>query len=190
MSTITNFRNYALWFIIFFMISVILENALNLDVTVGDARATNMNGYMDIKVKNTTGHDIENCSIKLDLYSKSGNLVSTKYVDASGFKADETRAYKVKFTGNEIGSYGVTLVENAPDQTYVMNLFGFDIDLRNIFGRDFTKIIDLNNIKETGVNLGHLTVGFLKTIPTWAYVIAGGVVLWYLPGGYLFGILP
>ena len=71
-----------------------------------------------------------------------------------------------------------------------MNLFGWEIDLRNVFGRDLTKIIDLQNIKETGINIGHLTLSFLKTVPTWAYIIAGGIVLWYMPSGYLFGIFP
>ena len=215
MGTMTNFRNYTLWIIGFFIISVILENALvldmykpingtadgnivfsgtsnssNLDVSVGDARATNINGYVDINIKNTSGHDIDNCSIKLDLYTKRGNLASTKYIDVSDFKANETRSFKVKFNGNDISSYGVTLVEDAPDKTYIMDLFGWEIDLRNVFGRDLTKIIDLQNIKETGINIGHLTLSFLKTVPTWAYIIAGGIVLWYMPSGYLFGIFP
>lgn len=214
MSTMSDFRNYTLWIIGFFIISVILENALimdmykpiegisdgqvafsgastsdNLDVSVEDARATNMNGYVDINVKNTSGHYIDKCCLKLDLYTVRGNLAATKYVDVSGFEIDETRTFRVKFSGNEIGSYTVGLVEDSPDKTYILDLFGFEFDLKNILGIDLTKIVSLDNIKETGLNIWGLSLNFLKTVPTWAYVVAAGIVLWHIPSGYLFGII-
>lgn len=214
MSTMSSFRNYTLWIIGFFIISVVLENALimdmykpisgtasgqvifassgntNLDVSVGDARATNMNGYVDIKVKNTSGHFIDKCCVKLDLYTVRGNLAATKYIDVSNFEMNETRTFRVKFSGNEIGSYGVTLVEDAPDKTYILDLFGFELDLRNVLGMDLSKIVSLENIKETGLNVWGLTLNFLKTVPTWAYIVAAGIVIWYMPKGFLFGVFP
>ena len=213
MGTMSKFRNYALWIIGFFIISVILENALvldmykpmtgtangamnfsgasssNLDVTVGEAKATNMNGYVDINVKNTSGHDIDKCCVKLDLYTSRGNLAATKYIDVSNFAMNETRTFRVKFSGSEIASYNVSLVEDAPDKTYIVDLFGWEIDLSNVFGMDFTRIIDVQNVKDTGVNIWNLTLGFLKSVPTWAYIVAAGIVIWYLPSGYLFGII-
>lgn len=214
MSTMSTFRNYTLWIIGFFIISVILENALimdmykpisgtssgqvvfsgsgstNLDVSVGDARATNMNGYVDINVKNTSGHFIDKCCVKLDLYTVRGNLAATKYIDVSNFEMNETRTFRVKFNGNEIGSYGVSLVEDSPDKTYILDLFGFELDLRNIFGIDLSKIVSMENLKETGLNVWGLTLNFLKTVPTWAYIVAAGIVIWYMPKGFLFGIFP
>lgn len=214
MSTMSSFRNYTLWIIGFFIISVVLENALimdmykpisgtasgqvifassgntNLDVSVGDARATNMNGYVDIKVKNTSGHFIDKCCVKLDLYTVRGNLAATKYIDVSNFEMNETRTFRVKFSGNEIGSYGVTLVEDAPDKTYILDLFGFELDLRNVLGMDLSKIVSLENLKETGLNVWGLTLNFLKTVPTWAYIVAAGIVIWYMPKGFLFGVFP
>ena len=213
MSTVSNFRNYTMWIIGFFIISVILENALimdmykpingttngevaftgmssDLDVNVVDARATNINGYIDIDVKNTTGRYMDKCCVKLDLYTVRGNIASTKYIDISNFDINETRRFRVKFTGNEIASYGVTLVEDSPDKTYILDLFGFELDLRNVFGMDLGKIVDLNNIKETGLNLWGLSLNFLKTVPAWAYIFAAGIVVWYMPKGFLFGIFP
>ena len=213
MSTMSNFRNYALWIIGFFIISVILENALvldmykpmggtangnlnfsgssssNLDVTVGDARATNLNGYVDLNIKNTSGKYIEKCCVKLDLYTTRGNLAATKYIDLSRFEENETRTFRVKFNGSEISSYNVSLVEDAPDKTYIVDLFGWEIDLSNILGMDLTKIINLENVKETGLNVWGLTLNFLKTVPRWAYIVAAGIVIWHLPSGYLFGII-
>ena len=213
MGTMGKFRNYALWIIGFFIISVILENALvsgmykpmggtangainfsgssssNLDVTVGEARATNMNGYVDINVKNTTGHDIDKCCVKLDLYTARGNLAATKYIDVSNFAKDATKTFRVKFNGSEISSYEVTLVEDAPDKTYIVDFFGWEIDVSNVFGLDFSNIIDVQNVKEAGLNVWNLTLGFLKSVPTWAYIVSAGIVIWYLPSGYLFGII-
>lgn len=214
MSTVTNFRNYALWIIGFFIISVILENALiadmynpisgttngniiltgqlnkNLDVVVSDAKATNMNGYLMVTVTNTTGKYIEECCAKIELYTERGVLASTKYIDVSNLEANETRKFKVNFKGQYIANYVVSLVEDAPDKSYILNLFGWEIDLRNVFGNDLTSVINPENIKETGINIWTLTVNFLNTIPAWAYLIAGGLVIWYMPKGFLFGFFP
>lgn len=214
MSTMSNFRNYTLWIIGFFIISVILENALVLDmykpmagttdgalvfsgasssdleVSVSDARATNVNGYVDIAVKNTTGRYLDKCCVKLDLYTERGNLAATKYIDVSNFEMNETRNFRVKFNGTEISSYSVSLVEDSPDKTYILDMFGFEIDLRNILGFDLSKIVDVQNLKETGLNIWGLSVNFLQTVPVWAYIIAAGIVVWYMPKGFLFGIFP
>lgn len=214
MSTVEKFRNYVLWIIGFFIISVILENALiadmyqpiggstngnvmfkgqmntDLEVTVSEAKATNMNGYIVLNVKNTTGKYIEKCCAKIELFTERGILASTKYVDVSKFEVNETRQFKIKFKGQEIGSYAVSLVEDAPDKSYILNLFGWEIDLRNVFGMDLTSVINMENIKETGLNIWNLTINFLNTIPAWAYLIAGGIVIWYMPKKFLFGIFP
>lgn len=214
MSTITNFRNYALWVIGFFIISIILENALiadmyqpiagtangnavftgkvnsNLEVTVEDARATNINGYLVLNIKNTTGKYLEKCCAKIELFTERGVLAATKYVDVSKFEVNETRQFKINFKGQYIASYAVSLLEDAPDKTYILDLFGWEIDLRNVFGMDLTSVINLENIKETGLNIWGLTINFLNTIPVWAYLIAGGIVIWYMPKGFLFGVFP
>lgn len=214
MSTMTSFRNYFVWIIAFFVISVILENALindmykpimgsangnvtftgklntDLEVTVEDARATNMNGYLLIKVKNITGHYIDKCCAKIQLYTDRNVLAATKYVDISNFDVNQTKEFKINFKGNEIGSYAVTLQEDSPDKTYILDLFGWEIDLRNVMGMDLSNIINPENIKETGVNLWNLSLGFLKTVPVWAYLIAGGIIIWRMPKGFLFGIFP
>ena len=214
MSTMQNFRNYFIWIIAFFVVSVILENALindmydeidgvangnvtftgsvntDLEVTVEEARATNVNGYLIVKVKNVTGRAIEKCCAKIDLYTLRNRLASTKYVDISNFDVNEEKRFKINFKGEEIGSYSVTLQEDAPDKTYILDLFGFEVDIRNVFGMDLSSIINPANLKETGVNMWGLTLGFLKTVPAWAYLIAGGIVIWYMPKGFLFGIFP
>ena len=215
MSTMSNFRNYALWIVGFFIVSVILENALvmnmykpidgtinskaifsnvansvDLDLSVSDARATNVNGFVDVVVKNTSGRFLEKCCVRLDLLTDRGNSAGTRYIDISNFEMNETRRFRVKFNGNEVGSYAISLVEDSPDKTYILDLFGYEIDLRNVLGIDFAKIIDVNNLKESGLNAWNLGLNFAKTVPAWAYIIAGGIILWYMPKGFLLGIFP
>lgn len=214
MSTMTSFRNYFVWIIAFFVVSVILENALindmykpisgstngnvtftgainnDLEVTVEESKATNVNGYLIINVKNTTGHYIKKCCAKIELFTERDVLASTKYVDISDFDVNQTKKFKINFKGTDIAKYAVSLQEDSPDKTYILDLFGFEVDLRNVFGMDLSSIINPENIKETGLNIWNLTLGFLKTIPTWGYLIAGGIVIWYMPKGFLFGIFP
>ena len=100
MDRVKQLNTYVLLLIGFFIISIILENGLiaamytpiggltkdayttadGLEITVEDARATRVNGYMRVKVKNTTGKDIDSCYAKMDLYNKYG-LVATEYVE-------------------------------------------------------------------------------------------------------------
>lgn len=214
MSTMTSFRNYFVWIVAFFVVSVILENALindmykpisgsengnitftgsvnnDLEVTVEESKATNVNGYLVIKVKNTTGHYINKCCAKIELFTARDVLASTKYVDISNFDVNQTKKFKINFKGENIAHYAVSLQEDSPDKTYILDLFGFEIDIRDVFGMDLSSIIDPNNIKDTGLNIWNLTLGFLKTIPAWGYLIAGGIIIWHMPKGFLFGIFP
>ena len=69
-------------------------NADGLEVTVVDARATRVNGYMKVKVKNTTGRDIDRCYAKMNLYNKYG-LVATEYVEIQDFNS--VKSSKITF---------------------------------------------------------------------------------------------
>jgi hypothetical protein len=111
-------------------------------------------------------------------------------VDISKFESNEIRQFKIKFTGQNIASYAVSLVEDAPDKSYILDIFGWEIDLRNVLGMDLTSIINLKNIKETGLNMWGFALNFMKTVPAWAYMIAAGIVIWYMPKGFLLGIFP
>ena len=200
-------NTYALLLIGFMIISMILENGLiaamyapiqglasgtyattdGLEVTVEDARATRVNGYMKVKVKNTTGRDIDKCYAKMDLYNKYG-LVATEYVEITDFKNGEERNFDVRFNGNEVDRYEVSLVEEAPDKSNIINILGWELDLTNFFGLDLTKIFPW--LKEGALELWNWFTAFCSTIPLWAWLIAGGIVIWNLPSKYLFGIFP
>lgn len=210
---------YVLLIIGFFILSLILENGLLEDmystivgnangayvntntgfsIEVDESRATNVNGYLRFKIKNTTGHYIERCYAKIDLYSKQNLLAATKYAEINDFKVNEERKFELKFKANEISRYEVSMVEETPDKSNILNLFGWEIDLTDVFGMDLTSffgenirnILNAETIKETGISVFNWVKVILASVPTWAYVIAGGIVLWHMPKGYLFGIFP
>lgn len=202
-------NTYALLLIGFFIISIILENGLiasmyapidgltkdayttsdGLEITVVDARATRVNGYMTVKVKNTTGRDIEKCYAKMDLYNKYG-LVATEYVEINDFKNGEEKTFNVKFSGNEVDRYEVSLVETAPDKTNIIDILGWEIDLTNFLGLgiDLTKIFPW--LKNGASKFWDWFCAICASVPGWAWLIAGGIVIWNLPSKYLFGIFP
>ena len=209
MDRVKQLMTYVLLLVGFFILSIILENGLiaamyapidglasgsyttsdGLAVTVTDARATRVNGYMKVKVKNTTGRDIEKCYVKMDLYNKYG-LVATEYVEVEDFKANEERNFDVSFNGNEIDRYEVSLVEEIPDTSNIINILGWEIDLKNFLGLgiDLTKIFPW--LVDGALAFWDWFTAFCSTIPTWAWVIAGGIVIWNLPSRYLFGVFP
>lgn len=209
MDRVKQLSTYALLLIGFFILSIILENGLiaamytpiggltkdayttedGLEITVEDARATRVNGYMRVKVKNTTGKDIDSCYAKMDLYNKYG-LVATEYVEIKDFKNGEEKIFDVKFNAQEVERYEVSLVETAPDESYILDILGWKIDLTNFLnlGIDLTKIFPW--LKEGFLKFWDWFAAFCSTIPTWAWWIAGGIVIWNLPSKYLFGIFP
>lgn len=221
MSRMKTFLMYLLLLIGFFILSLILEYGLVMDmykgitgisssgytdpntgifVGVDEAKASRVNGYIRFKVKNTSGHFIEKCYAKIDLYSKQNLLAGTKYAEIANFEVNEERKFELKFKANEIARYEVAIVEEMPDKSNILNILGWEIDLTNVFGIDFTNlsifgvkvsdVLDANNIKEKGISMVNWVKVFLASIPTWAYVVAGGIVLWHMPKGFLFGIFP
>lgn len=225
--TIKKFIQFFWWLVGFFVLSLILENAfisnmykpmgglsdssivvqndadsnLDLEVTVSDAKSTKTNGYVVVNMKNTTGSYIDGCSAKIDLYTSNNVLAGTKYIDIEDFDINESRQYKVYFNGEDISRYSVSLLEESPDRSNIIEVFGHDIDTTDFFGVDLSDLakkfdidfIDINNEAvenaKSKVNSGwNWGLTFARSVPTWAYVAAFGIIIWSLPSGYLFGI--
>jgi len=182
--------------------NIIPSAAYDIDITDVKGRASNVNGYLNFKIKNNTSSNDDLGNLKIDLYSKRGLLAATKYVDINGIEPGATKDYQVKFKGTEIRGYNVAVVtdEQVPDKTNILNLFGWEIDLTDVFGMDLTdftifghKLKDIFNwdaTKATVKNFWYAFIELCESIPWWGYAIAGGIVLWHLPKGYLFGVFP
>ena len=212
MDRMKTFFIYFLIFVGFFVMSNMLENGLiydmykkingeinnNLGIEIinNESRATNVNGYMNLSVKNNMSSNLENRYMKLDLYNKQDLLALTEYVDISGLKENELKDFQLKFNANNIEKYKISVVNEKPDTSGIIRLLGFDInygkyleklgiDLTNVFGIDLTSLT-WDKVKEGGKTAWNFVLNFAKSLPTWAYVVASGIVLWNLPAGFLF----
>lgn len=220
--------SYIFILIAFYIISVLLENGLidnmyakingitnnktyvkgiftEIEMNVNESRATNVNGYIDLSIKNNMNSDLEKAYIQVDLYNERNLLAETEYIEIDNLESGKGKNYNIKFKANNIEKYKLSLIEQAPDESHIIrllgweidykklgidptNLFGLGIDLTNLFGTgiDLTELFNWEKIKQGGISAWNFAVDFATSIPLWAYAIAGGIVLWNLPSGYLF----
>ncbi len=217
MERMRTFLLYALGIVGFIFLSYILEDGLiigtykqisevsnpvssdSINISDVSGRASYVSGYMDFKLTNTSNKSPSEY-VKIELFSKQGLQAATKYVQIEDLDPGNTKEYQVKFKANDIKGYRLSIVNQAPDKSNILNLFGFEIDLTNVFGMDLSnatifgvklsEIFNFDNLKTAGGNAWSWTVNFLGSIPWWGYVIGGGIVLWFMPLRYLFGIFP
>ena len=227
MNRMKTFFTYFVLLVAFFIISNLLENGLiynmyskingiinntayikgiftEIQIEDKDSRATNVNGYINLSIKNNMNSKIQKCYLQIDLYNERNLLAETEYIEVKELGSGDIRNYNIKFKANNIDKYKVSLIDEAPDESHIIRLLGWDIDLKklglnpkNLFGLG----IDLTNLFGSGINLMELfnwekiknggkavwnfCIDFATSIPVWAYVVAGGIVLWYLPAGFL-----
>lgn len=220
--------SYIFILIAFYIISTLLENGLiynmyakingiinnktyikgiftEIEIETKDCRATNVNGYINLSIKNNMNSDVEKAFLQVDLYNERNLLAETEYIEIDNLESGKGKNYNIKFKANNIEKYKISLIEQAPDESHIIrlfgweidykklgidptNLFGLGIDLTNLFGTgiDLTELFNWEKIKQGGISAWNFAVDFVTSIPAWAYAIAGGIVLWYLPSGYLF----
>lgn len=202
MDRMKTFLMYVLLIIGFFGLSLLLENGLlmamyshisgefegyysvtNSDFTVEQlsAKACNVNGYMNFDLINTTGSFIDKCYVKIDLYNEQELLAHTQYFEIRGIQPNDTKPFHIKFKANHIEKFKISIVENMPDKTNIIDILGWEIDLSNVFGLgiDLTnvtifgvKLTDLfswHNIKTTAQGFGSWFIQLAKSIPLWGY---------------------
>ena len=208
MDRMKTFFIYFLLFVGLFLVSNMLENGLiydmyekingeinnnyGIEVINNDSRATNVNGFMNLSVINGVNSSLENRYLKLDLYNKQDLLALSEYIDLNGLNQNEKKDFNLKFNANNIERYEASVVNEKPDTSGIIRILGIDINLakygidpKNVFGIDLTNF-SLDTLKEKGKNAWNFGINFVKSLPTWAYVVATGIVLWNLPAGYLF----
>lgn len=200
MSRLKTFFTYFLVLLAFFLVSVCLENALikdmyydmtgtinsnlnykgkdiNLDIKVTEAKSTNVNGYIDLKITNNSKTKIEEAYIKVDLYTKSNVHAVTKYMEINDLEPNATRAYKLKFKGSYIKRYAITCKDEYPDKDYIFNFFGYEINTKNVFGFDLSNVITARSVGEFVQNVFHSFSVTVKELPWWAWMWAWMIVV-------------
>ena len=164
---------------------------LALDVEIIDARATNMNGYITARVTNNTDVTVDKAYLKLDLFAKEDIKAVSRYMEITDLKPGESKDYTLKFRAGYVDTYKVAVKEDFPDQDYIFEFLGYEINTKSVLGINVSKYINAKKIKEAGFNgitsifsffgvVAHRITVTAKSVPWWGYLgalaVIGGII--------------
>ena len=121
-----NLRRWLIWFILLFafvtvgsyyavktMYNDITEYSIrsgNPNITVTEAKATNVNGYIKGEVKNESDSQINAGYLCFLLFDANYDLIGTEYIEIGNLSAEETKTYELKFKRDYIKHFYVLTI--------------------------------------------------------------------------------
>ena len=131
MSRLKTFAKYAIWLILFWILSDILiyyginstykdiknKNEIPSQVTVKNAEATKVNGRIQGTIANSEESDLSGKYLKIDLYADSGNILATEYEEIGNLRANEVKDFETYFKMQDVKAYEINIVEQAEETT-------------------------------------------------------------------------
>lgn len=102
----------------------------NPDITVEKAKATNVNGFVEGKIRNNGTTTISNQYLKFDFYSERGVKVGTKYLQVDTLGESTEKEYKVQFRFDNVKYFTV----NLATQEEVDNAQEFELKIEDDIG--------------------------------------------------------
>ncbi len=129
MSTLKTFVKYAIWLILFWILSDILiyygvnstykdiknKGDIAKQITIKSAEATKVNGRVIGTVANSEENDLSGKYLKIDLYADSGNLLGTNYLDIGNLRANEVKNFETYFKIQDVKAYEINIVDEKPE---------------------------------------------------------------------------
>lgn len=131
MSTLKTFAKYAIWLILFWVLSDILiyyginstykaisnkgENPKQ--VTINSAEATKVNGRIIGEISNDDENDLSGKFLKIDLYAENGNLLATEYEEIGNLRTNEVKDFETYFKMQDVKSYEITVVDQKEESS-------------------------------------------------------------------------
>lgn len=131
MSTLKTFAKYAIWLILFWVLSDILiyyginstykaisnkgENPKQ--VTINSAEATKVNGRIIGKISNDDENDLSGKFLKIDLYAENGNLLATEYEEIGNLRTNEVKDFETYFKMQDVKFYEITVVDQKEESS-------------------------------------------------------------------------
>lgn len=131
MSRLKTFAKYAIWLILFWILSDILiyygvnstyknlkiKNEIPSQVTIKNAEATKVNGRIKGTIANKEDSNMSGKYLKIDLYSDSGNLLATEYEDIGNLRVNEVKSFETYFKMQDVKQYEVNIVDEKTEET-------------------------------------------------------------------------
>lgn len=130
MDTMKKFAKYAIWLILFWILSDILiyyginstykaissKSEQISQISVDNAEATKVNGRISGTVANNEENDLSGKYIKIDLYADSGNLLGTNYLSIGNLRTNETKNFETYFKIQDVKFYDVSIADEAVEE--------------------------------------------------------------------------
>ncbi len=131
MSTLKTFAKYAIWLILFWVLSDILiyyginstykaisnKGENSKQVTINSAEATKVNGRIIGKISNDDENDLSGKFLKIDLYAENGNLLATEYEEIGNLRTNEVKDFETYFKMQDVKSYEITVVDQKEESS-------------------------------------------------------------------------
>lgn len=113
---VTNFCNFYIIASTYKDIDCKITNSNNLEIAKKECKATYVNGYCKLSVKNTSETDISNKYIILEGYSEYNNNLTNKYIKIDNIKAGEEKEIQFNYKAQEVKNVSVYVTENDPEK--------------------------------------------------------------------------
>ena len=122
MDRMKTFAKYAIWVILFWILSdILIYYGINTTYKTisrrNETEATKVNGRIKGAVTNTEENNISGKYIKIDLYSERGNVLGTKYLDIGNLEPNQTTQFETYFKIQDVKSYDVTISDEKVETT-------------------------------------------------------------------------
>lgn len=128
MSRMKTFAKYAIWLILFWILSDILiylginstykdidkKGEISNGIEVVEMQATTVNGRVKIKINDV---ELSGKFVKIDLYSSTGINLGTQYLEIGKVRENESKEIETYFKISEVKSYEITVVEEMGQST-------------------------------------------------------------------------
>ena len=128
MDRMKTFAKYAIWIILFWILSDILiylginstykdmaqRGEIPSGIEVVQMEATSVNGRIKLKANDVL---LSGKYLKIDLYSSTGVNLGTQYIELGNIKENETKEFETYFKISEVKSYEITVVDEVGEST-------------------------------------------------------------------------
>ena len=104
---------FSFWYIktTYKIITQYTVDTTNPVVTIQEAQATAVNGYIRGSYKNISKEFTEKQRIKIEMFSENGTEVGTKYITMEELKPEQKQEFEIKFNFINVKSFRVTTAD-------------------------------------------------------------------------------
>ena len=130
MDRIKTFAKYAIWLILFWLLSdaliyyginstykdIKMKSEMPNQISIENAEATKVNGRIKGSVINPEENPINGKYLKFDFYSSRDVLKGTKYIDISGLQQNELQEIEMHFKLEGVSYYTISVVDEKTEK--------------------------------------------------------------------------